>query len=106
MLLVHGIAAHLLLNRKERTTAVLYLIRSLGVTALLNLPKKDRIPYFLCSHDSSPITFNSNALLSKNEAGKIQARHGRQGQQPYAILLRGSHPIKIPIALKEAAVSC
>ena len=70
MLLVHGIAAHLLLNRKERTTAVLYFIRSLGVTALLNLLKKDRIPYFVCSHDSSPITFNSNALLSKNEAEK------------------------------------
>ena len=30
MLLVHGVAAYLLLNSKERTTAVLHLIRSLG----------------------------------------------------------------------------
>ena len=30
MLLVHGVAARLLLNRTERTTAVLHLIRSLG----------------------------------------------------------------------------
>ena len=52
MLLVHGVAAGLLRNRIERTTAVLHLIHSL-VTALLNLLKKDGIPYFVCSRDSS-----------------------------------------------------